>query len=208
MSPHCDDENRANPPPTGQPMRPTHETLPKAGGRAKSLAMGARACHTGRARRQPRRGSGRRTDLLPATSEQAIRAKGAWILFLPPYSPDLNPIEMAFAKLKAHLRRRAPNLRFVRARRMQKLFRRRRIWIHLSVRGSIPDPHHVRCDGRLSGGVLCLACPARKSAQGGHSCLADRESAGPYRASRPVRCALDPLNRMNQLGRAIFTRIA
>lgn len=37
-------------------------------------------------------------------AEQAIRAKGAWILFLPPYSPDLNPIEMAFAKLKAHLR--------------------------------------------------------------------------------------------------------
>jgi transposase len=33
-----------------------------------------------------------------------IRAQGAWLLFLPPYSPDLNPIEMAFAKLKAHLR--------------------------------------------------------------------------------------------------------
>jgi transposase len=29
------------------------------------------------------------------------------LLFLPPYSPDLNPIEMAFAKLKAHLRARA-----------------------------------------------------------------------------------------------------
>ena len=27
-----------------------------------------------------------------------------WLLFVPPYSPDLNPIEMAFAKLKAHLR--------------------------------------------------------------------------------------------------------
>src|SRR3984893_8404024 len=40
-------------------------------------------------------------------AEMAIRAKGAWILFLPPYSPDLNPIEMAFAKLKAHLRARA-----------------------------------------------------------------------------------------------------
>jgi transposase len=40
-------------------------------------------------------------------AEDAIRAKGAWILFLPPYSPDLNPIEMAFAKLKAHLRARA-----------------------------------------------------------------------------------------------------
>ena len=34
-----------------------------------------------------------------------LRAKGAWFLFLPPYSPDLNPIEMAFSKLKAHLRR-------------------------------------------------------------------------------------------------------
>jgi transposase len=30
---------------------------------------------------------------------------GAWFLFLPKYSPDLNPIEMAFAKLKARLRR-------------------------------------------------------------------------------------------------------
>jgi len=37
-------------------------------------------------------------------AENAIRSKGAWLLFLPPYSPDLNPIEMAFAKLKAHLR--------------------------------------------------------------------------------------------------------
>jgi transposase len=36
-----------------------------------------------------------------------IRARGAWLLFLPPYSPDLNPIEMAFAKLKQHLRARA-----------------------------------------------------------------------------------------------------
>ncbi|SNT25142.1 Transposase [Azospirillum sp. RU38E] len=34
-----------------------------------------------------------------------IEKAGAWVLFLPPYSPDLNPIEMAFAKLKAHLRR-------------------------------------------------------------------------------------------------------
>jgi transposase len=37
-------------------------------------------------------------------AESMIRAKGAWMLFLPPYSPDLNPIEMAFSKLKAHLR--------------------------------------------------------------------------------------------------------
>jgi transposase len=37
-------------------------------------------------------------------AEKAIRDKGAWVLFPPPYSPDLNPIEMAFAKLKALLR--------------------------------------------------------------------------------------------------------
>lgn len=37
-------------------------------------------------------------------AEALIKARGAWMLFLPPYSPDLNPIEMAFAKLKAHLR--------------------------------------------------------------------------------------------------------
>ncbi len=35
---------------------------------------------------------------------QALKARGAWFLFLRPYSPDLNPIEMAFSKLKAHLR--------------------------------------------------------------------------------------------------------
>jgi len=40
-------------------------------------------------------------------AEQAIRARGAWMIFLPPYSPDLNPIEMAFSKMKAHLRKRA-----------------------------------------------------------------------------------------------------
>jgi transposase len=34
----------------------------------------------------------------------AIEAVGAKLLFLPPYSPDLNPIEMVFAKLKAKLR--------------------------------------------------------------------------------------------------------
>ncbi len=40
-----------------------------------------------------------------ARAEASIKAKGAWILFLPPYSPDLNPIEMAFSKIKALLRK-------------------------------------------------------------------------------------------------------
>ena len=38
-------------------------------------------------------------------ARKAMREAGCWFLFLPPYSPDLNPIEQAFSKLKAHLRR-------------------------------------------------------------------------------------------------------
>ena len=38
---------------------------------------------------------------------QAITAAGASLLYLPPYSPDLNPIEQLFAKLKALLRKAA-----------------------------------------------------------------------------------------------------
>lgn len=37
-------------------------------------------------------------------AEDALAERGAWFLYLPKYSPDLNPIEMAFSKLKAHLR--------------------------------------------------------------------------------------------------------
>jgi len=50
-------------------------------------------------------------DNLPAHKIAAVRAlieaAGATLLYLPPYSPDLNPIEMAFAKLKALLRKAA-----------------------------------------------------------------------------------------------------
>src|SRR4051812_43521029 len=38
---------------------------------------------------------------------EAIEAVGAKLLFIPPYSPDLNPIELAFSKLKALLRAKA-----------------------------------------------------------------------------------------------------
>jgi transposase len=38
---------------------------------------------------------------------RSIRATGAKLFFLPPYSPDLNPIEQVFAKLKALLRKAA-----------------------------------------------------------------------------------------------------
>ncbi len=50
-------------------------------------------------------------DNLPAHKvkgvREAIEAAKARLLYLPPYSPDLNPIEMAFAKLKALLRKAA-----------------------------------------------------------------------------------------------------
>jgi transposase len=42
-----------------------------------------------------------------AKAAACLKQRGAWFLFLPAYSPDLNPIEQAFAKLKAHLRKAA-----------------------------------------------------------------------------------------------------
>jgi transposase len=100
-------------------------------------------------------------DNLPAhksaLAEAAIRAKGAWLLFLPPYSADLNPIEIAFAKLKALLRARA--IRSIDAlwraigeicdlfspQEMPKLLRRRRIRIQ-SKSDALDEPR-----GRLKG---------------------------------------------------------
>jgi transposase len=50
-------------------------------------------------------------DNLPAHRRSGVRAAieatGATLLYLPPYSPDFNPIENAFAKLKALLRKAA-----------------------------------------------------------------------------------------------------
>ena len=82
-------------------------------------------------------------DNLPAHKgprvEEMIKAAGAELRYLPPYSPDMNPIEKAFSKLKAHLRKiaertvaatdaRPRNLRrHLQARRMCKLLRRLRI---------------------------------------------------------------------------------
>lgn len=50
-------------------------------------------------------------DNLPAHKvggvREAIEAARAELLYLPPYSPDFNPIEMAYSKLKAFMRKRA-----------------------------------------------------------------------------------------------------
>jgi transposase len=54
-------------------------------------------------------------DNLPAHKgprvEELIRAAGAELRYLPPYSPDMNPIEKAYSKLKAYLRKIAENRR-------------------------------------------------------------------------------------------------
>jgi transposase len=86
-------------------------------------------------------------DNLPAHKaagvREAIEARGAGLRYLPQYSPDLNPIEMPFSKLKAYLRKAAertiPRLRrrirtFARAltTRSQKLFQARRLCVKLS----------------------------------------------------------------------------
>jgi transposase len=40
-----------------------------------------------------------------AAARRLIEARGCRLLFLPPYAPDFSPIELAFSKLKQHLRR-------------------------------------------------------------------------------------------------------
>ena len=43
----------------------------------------------------------------PSSIREAIEATGAELRFLPPYSPDFNPIELAFSKIKTFLRKAA-----------------------------------------------------------------------------------------------------
>ena len=74
---------------------------------------------------------------------QAIAAAGASVLYLPPYSPDLNPIEQLFAKLKALLRKAAARTQHELWQAIGRLPRRRpakrrrqlpqplRLWFHL-----------------------------------------------------------------------------
>ncbi|QKG51312.1 transposase [Hymenobacter sp. BRD67] len=54
-------------------------------------------------------------DNLPVHKAQGlaelVEARGAWLLYLPPYSPDFTPIELAFSKLKTHLRTAAARTR-------------------------------------------------------------------------------------------------
>lgn len=95
-----------------------------------------------------------------------IEAAGAELRFLPPYSPDFNPIENAFAKLKALLRKAAERtvdgfwnaignlIDVFTPSRMRQLLRRRRIRCRLIGHRSKPSPSRaakLRCGGTGSG---------------------------------------------------------
>jgi len=86
-------ETRASPSPI-QWCQPAPGTPPRV---ACNTATLARRCRRGRPPINLGSHKGR-------TIRQAIRSAGAKLLFLPKYSPDLNPIEQLFAKLKHHLR--------------------------------------------------------------------------------------------------------
>lgn len=71
---------------------------------------------------------------------QAIRDHGAWVLFLPRYSPDLNPIEKAFAKLKALLRKakaRTYDDRWKAVGQTCRLFSRDECWNYFKATGCV-----------------------------------------------------------------------
>ena len=71
-----------------------------------------------------------------------LKQRGAWFLFLPPYSPDLNPIEMAFSKLKAHLRKanaRTIEALWQAARSICELYSPDECWNYLKEAGYVAD---------------------------------------------------------------------
>ena len=87
---------------------------------------------------------------------RAIRAAGAKLFFLPPYSPDLNPIEQVFAKLKTLLRKAAERtveatwrrigalLNLLHTAGMRQLLRQRRIRFNVKQSCSRPPDRPPR----------------------------------------------------------------
>ena len=85
-------------------------------------------------------------------ARNAIRARGAHLLFLPPYSPDLNPIEQVFAKIKhliraaeprdvrGNLAKRRPTPRSLLQRGVRQLFQKLRICFRVKTSRSRFQP--------------------------------------------------------------------
>jgi hypothetical protein len=72
--------------------------------RLRAITNRGAALRTGRAPTYRPTDSTRPSDHVKTSTREAIEARGASLLYLPSYSPDLNPIEIAFNKLKRLLR--------------------------------------------------------------------------------------------------------
>ena len=75
------------------------------------------------------------------TAKDLIRAKGAWVLFLRTYSPDLNPMEMTYSKLKTLLRKQAAR-NFEAAGLICELFSP----VECRITSKQPDMESIKCD--------------------------------------------------------------
>ena len=122
-------------------------------------------------------------DNLPAHKvhgvRQAIEAAGASLRYLPPYSPDFNPIEMAFAKLKALLRAAAAN-----HPRPLASHRRRPSPLHLARVRKLSRRRRIRCN--MSGNcsrATDLEKPSKPPTRPSDPTGPDRRAAGPGRVS-------------------------
>ena len=125
---------------------------------------------------------------------RAIRVAGARLFFLPPYSPDLNPIEQVFAKLKHFLRKAAERTapatwsahrnppRRLQSRRMRKLFRQLRIRFRVKSSRSSTKPARYKNDHPLAcgSGGNCQPCTIVEL-DGPHPVPAAEPSASQYK---------------------------
>jgi transposase len=103
-------------------------------------------------------------DNLPAHKIAAVRAAiakaGAQFFLLPPYSPDMNPIEMAFSKLKTLLRQAPERTRDGLWQRIGDLLDR---FTPDECSNYFLDPRQVRLDGKIAASVSTRR-PVRRSA--------------------------------------------
>jgi transposase len=114
---------------------------------------------------------------------EAIEARGARLLYLTPYSPDLNPIEQAFAKLKALLRTAAR--RTVDA-----------LW-HASAKPSTPS-HPPKVPTTSPTPAMFRLIGNRSSLPPSTSCSAERAQRSTEAQTVPPRCSSAVLVRVHQ----------
>ncbi len=80
---------------------------------------------------------------------EIVEGRGCGLLYLPPYSPDFNPIEQAFSKVKALMRRAEARTRAaLRSRRWGKRCRRSRLGTRVGSSITAVTAHWANCYDR------------------------------------------------------------